>query len=151
MAVIHPTKFPSLKGTKTTVFLPAGCNERAHTADVCDPVCNQSGFSCNDLAPVWIRQLQSSCARPADVCDPDRGCLQVATGRPYRHPRLRRRTLSRTEMGPDLNRRASNRCCVHDAWASFVRAAVALRFSLIDRQLGVAQQVLGIVDQTKSD
>jgi hypothetical protein len=54
-------------------------------------------------------------------------------------------------MELDLNRRAGNRCCVHDAWVSFVRAVVALRFSLIDRQLGVAQQVLGIVDQTKSD
>ena len=26
-----------------------------------------------------IRQLQSACARNADVCDPGRGCLQVAT------------------------------------------------------------------------
>src|ERR1700722_8068978 len=69
-------------GKKTTVFLPASCNQYAHAADDCDPSCNQSALSCSDLAPAWIRQLQSACARPADVCDPDRGCLQVATAIP---------------------------------------------------------------------
>jgi hypothetical protein len=31
-------------GTKTTVFPPASCNERASGSDVCDPVRDQSGF-----------------------------------------------------------------------------------------------------------
>jgi hypothetical protein len=30
----------SLMGTKRTVFLPAGCNQRAHKTDDCDPSCN---------------------------------------------------------------------------------------------------------------
>jgi hypothetical protein len=63
----------SLMGTKRTVFLPASCNDRAHETDDCDPGCNQSGISCNDLAPEWNRQLQSACARAADDCDPNRG------------------------------------------------------------------------------
>ena len=69
----------SLMGMKRTVFLPVSCNERAHETDVCNPICNQSGFSCSDLAPMRIRQLQSACARSADVGDPNPGCLQVAT------------------------------------------------------------------------
>lgn len=62
-----------------TVFLPASCNQPAHKTDDCDPSCNQSALSCSDLAPMWIHQLQSARVRPANVCDPDRGCLQVAT------------------------------------------------------------------------
>jgi hypothetical protein len=44
-----------------------------------------------------IRQLQSACARPADVCDPDRGRLQVATPSCQRlqQPRL---TVGRAEL-----------------------------------------------------
>jgi len=55
------------------------CNERAHDADVCDPVCNDFEPICNDCEPKPKTQLQSICARLSDDCDPAAGCLQVVT------------------------------------------------------------------------
>ena len=116
----------SLMGMKRTVFLPVSCNERAHETDVCNPICNQSGFSCSDLAPMRIRQLQSACARSADVCDPNPGCLQVATdicntyfcgglraymrGQAHPEPRLsgRRGRKDAGLAGPDARSRSLN-------------------------------------------
>ena len=67
-------------GRKPVVLLPGLiCNERAHDADICDPVCNDFEPICNDCEPEPKTQLQSICARLSDDCDPAAGCLQVIT------------------------------------------------------------------------
>jgi hypothetical protein len=72
-----PDRRLSHAGTKPVVFLPASrrlsCNERAHGADDCDPVCNERAPSCNERGPDPESRLQSAWARRPDVCDPGRG------------------------------------------------------------------------------
>jgi hypothetical protein len=71
---------PPYLGKDTVVLLPGLiCNEHAHDADDCDPVCNDFESICNDCEPKPKTQLQSICAHPSDDCDPAHGCLQVVT------------------------------------------------------------------------
>ena len=73
-------------GRKPVVLLTGLiCNERAHDADVCDPVCNDFEPICNDCEPKPKTQLQSICARLSDDCDPAAGCLQVVTDNCQQH------------------------------------------------------------------
>jgi hypothetical protein len=110
---------PFPPGHETTVFLPASCNERAHGADVCDPVCNQSALSCSDLAPTSNPWLQSACARTADVCDPGRGCLQVATRNGLMDNSLARRTAPHG-AGAIVSRSS---CQARERWRAVVQTS----------------------------